>query len=102
MGEYGRGQRIRVGGASEALTAVSNTIKLAGKPSALYRGDKKYQLFLERKLEGFQRADTPSMTHLAVPVAVSHAAFTDGITSTNPFVRRIGASFLWRFISYYE
>ena len=53
MGEYGRVQIIRVGGVSEAFAAVSKTIELAGQPSALYRGDNKYQLFLERELEGF-------------------------------------------------
>ena len=29
------------------------------------------------------------MPQLAVPVTFPHAAFTDGITSTDPFVRRI-------------
>ena len=43
--EYGRGQRIRVGGVSESLADVSKNIELAGQPSALYRGDNKYQLF---------------------------------------------------------
>ena len=63
---------------------------MAGKPSALYRRDNKYQLLLERDLEGFRRADQPSVPQLAVPVTVPHAAFTDGITFTDPFVRRIG------------
>ena len=67
---------------------------MAGKPSALYRRDNKYQLFLERELEGFQREDPPSVPQLAVPVTVHHAAFTDGITSTDPFVRRIGCLIL--------
>ena len=89
MGEYGRVQRIRVGGVSEALTAVSKTIDLDGQPSALYRGDNKYHLFLERELEGLRRADPLSVPQLAVPVTFPHAAFTDGITSTDPFVRRI-------------
>ena len=30
------------------------------------------------------------MPQLAVPVTVHHAAFTDGITYTDPFVRHIG------------
>ena len=89
-GEYGRGQRTRLGGVSEALTTVSNTIDLAGQPSAFYRGDNKYQLLLERELEGFRRADPPSVPQLDVPITVPHSAFTDGITYTDPFVRHIG------------
>ena len=80
---------MRVGGVSEALDAVSKTIEMVGQPNALYRGDKKYQLFLKRELEVFRRADPPSVPQLAVTVTVPHAAFTDGITSTDPFVRRI-------------
>ena len=48
-GEYGKGQRIRAGGLSEALAVVSKTIEPAGQPSALYRGDNKYHLFPERE-----------------------------------------------------
>ena len=101
--EYGRGQRIRVGGVSESLADVSKNIELAGQPSALYRGDNKYQLFLERELEGFRPADPPSVPQLAVTVTVPHADFTDSITSTNPFVRRLGCLIpVAFFISYDE
>ena len=34
------------------------------------------------------------MPQLDVPVTVPHAAFMDGITSTNPFVRHIGCLIL--------
>ena len=89
------GRRIyQLGGVSEALTSVSKTINLSGNPSDLYRGDNKYQLFLERELEGFQRKDPPSVPQLAVPVTVPHSAFTDGIISTDPFVRLIGCLIL--------
>ena len=96
-GEYGRVKIIRVGGVSEALASVYKTIDLAGQPSPLYRGDKKYQLFLEKELEGLQYAYPPSVPQLAVPVTVPHSAFTDGITSTDPFVRRIGCLILVAF-----
>ena len=86
MGDYGRGLIIRVGGVSEALAAVSKTTEMAGQPSAIYRGDNKYQLFLKRELEGFRCADPPSVPQLDVPVTVPHAAFEDGITSTDPFL----------------
>ena len=102
-GGYGRVQIIRVGGVSEALAAVSKTIELAGQSSDLYRGDNKYQLFLERELEGFRPADPPSVPQLAVTVTVPHADFTDSITSTNPFVRRLGCLIpVAFFISYDE
>ena len=36
-GKYGRGNQIKVSGVSDALTAISKTIELAGKPIELYR-----------------------------------------------------------------
>ena len=54
-GEYGRGNTIKVGGVTDALAAVSKTIELAGQPSQLYRAKGKYQLHLERVVEGFRR-----------------------------------------------
>ena len=40
QGVYGRGKNINVSGVSDALSAISKTIKLAGQPSPLYRKDK--------------------------------------------------------------
>ena len=41
-GKYGRGNQIKVSGLSDALTAISKTIELAGKPSQLYQAENKY------------------------------------------------------------
>ena len=60
-GKYGNGDQIKVSGVSDALAAISKTIELAGKPSLLYRAENKYQLHLERVVEGFRRTDPPSI-----------------------------------------
>ena len=41
---YGRGKQIKVSGVSDALSAISKTIELAGEPSPLYRKDSTYHL----------------------------------------------------------
>ena len=68
--DFGKGNQIKVAGVSDALAAISKTIELAGKPSPLYRQENKYQLHLERVIEGFRKVDPPSIPQLAVPVAV--------------------------------
>ena len=57
MGKYGRGNQIEGSGVSDALAAISKTIDMAGKPIQLYRAENKYQLHLERVVEGFQQVD---------------------------------------------
>ena len=52
-GRYGIGNQIKVSGVLDALAAISNTIDLAGQSSQLYRSENKYQLHLERVVEGF-------------------------------------------------
>ena len=70
---------------------------MSGKPSQLYHADQKYQLFIERVVEGFQRVDPPSVPQLAVPVTLPHKAYTDGLASTYPFIRIIGCLILVEF-----
>ena len=96
-GEYGRGNQIRVGGVSEALAAVSKTIELAGQPSMLYRAEGKYQLFLERVVEGFRREDPPSVPQLAVPVSVATTAFRLGMQTKSAKERHTGCLILIAF-----
>jgi hypothetical protein len=46
-GTIDRGAKVRVGGVTDALAAISKTIKLAGKPSPIYHSDQKYMLAIE-------------------------------------------------------
>ena len=90
-GRFGRGHQIRVGGVTDALAAISKTIELAGKPSPIYRADQKYQLLLERQIEGYRRADPPAVPQLAVPVTVPHHCFTEGLASKDVVESTIGS-----------
>ena len=56
-GSYGNRDTIKVSGVTDALAAISKTIKLAGKPSQLYRAENEYQFHLERVVEGFHQMD---------------------------------------------
>ena len=87
-GSYGLGHRVKAGSVTDALSAISKTIELAGRPSQLYRSDGKYQLFIERVVEGFCRNDPPTVPQLAVPVVVAHSAFGTFASSPSPSVRR--------------
>ena len=82
-GVYGLKGQVRVGTVSDALSAISKTIELAGKRSPLYRADTKYQLVIERQLEGYRRLDPPSVPQLAVPVSIAKTAFLQGIRRTD-------------------
>ena len=78
-GCFGRRRQVMVGTVSDALAAVSKTIQLAGQPSQLYRGENRYQLYIERIVEGYRRADPPSIPQLAVPVTVPVHAYTHSL-----------------------
>ena len=69
-GFYGKGRQIRVQGVTDALSAVSKTIELAGLKSPIYRAYNKYNLPIERCIEGWRRQDPPSVPQLALPVSV--------------------------------
>ena len=87
---YGRGNQIKVSGVTDALTAISKTIGMSEQPSQLYHADQKYQLFIERVVEGFQRVDPPSVPQLAVTLTLPHKAYNDCLVSMDPFIRRVG------------
>ena len=78
---YGRGNQVRVQTVSDALSAISKTIELAGEQSPLYRADNRYTLTIERLVEGFRREDPRSTPQLAVPITVPNHAFTTGMKS---------------------
>ena len=74
-GFYGKGRQIRVQGVTDALSAISKTIELAGLKSPVYRAHNKYTLPVERCVEGWRRQDPPSVPQLALPVlVVNHLA----------------------------
>ena len=67
------------------------------KSSQLYRAEKKYQLHLERVVEGFRRMDPPMIPQLAVPVTVPHTAYDNNVKNLDPILRRIGCLVLVAF-----
>ena len=58
-GFYGKGSQIRVQGVTDALLAISKTIELAGLKSPVYQSHNKYNLQIERCVEGWRRQDPP-------------------------------------------
>ena len=70
QGYYGKGNQIKVQSVSDAMVAISKTIELAGYRSPVYRADNKYNLQIERAIEGWRREDPPATPQLAVPVTV--------------------------------
>ena len=76
---YGRGTQVKVSTVTDALAAISKTIELAGKRSPLYRDKEKYNLPLERLVEGFRREDPPPIPQLAVPISVPNQCFESGL-----------------------
>ena len=70
QGYYGKGNQIKVQSVSDAMAAISKTIELAGYRSPVYRADNKYNLQIERAIEGWRREDPPATPQLAVPVTV--------------------------------
>ena len=85
-GSYGRWNKIKSSGVTDDIAAISKTIDLAVKPSHLYLEDQKYQLFIERVVEGFRRVDPTSVPQLAIPVTLPHKAYTDGLASPDPII----------------
>ena len=69
-GYYGQGRQVKVQTVSNAMAAISKTIELAGYKSPIYRADNKYNLQIERAIEGWRREDPPAIPQLAVPVTV--------------------------------
>ena len=87
-GRYGNRHTIKVAGVTDALAAISKTIELAGKPSPIYRTEHKYQLYIERMVEGYRRADPPSVPQLAVPVSVPKTAYNTYLNCGDPVSKR--------------
>ena len=69
-GVYRKKSTIKVQGVKDALASISETIQLAGKPSPLYREESKYQLIIQRMVEGYRRADPPYVPQLTLLITV--------------------------------
>ena len=69
-GYYSCGREIRVSEVTEAISAISKTIELAGYQSPVYRSPNVYNLSIQRLVKGYRREDPPSVPQLAVPVPV--------------------------------
>ena len=77
-GHYGQKKRVTVQTVTNALSAISKTIELAGEQSPIYETQGAYKLPVARLVEGFRRQDPPPIAQLAVPVAVPQACHTIG------------------------
>ena len=100
-GMFGLGEQVKAGSVSQALSAISKTIELAGQPSPIYRWENKYQTMIERIVEGFRRTNPPTTPQLAVPVSVAKTAYTNGLTSNNPLIKHCGCLIMIAFYFYY-
>ena len=70
QGEYGRGRRVTAQSVGKALSAVGQTIQMAGydDPTKIYGGRERI-LPLRRLLEAYTRADPAPRPQLAVPAS---------------------------------
>jgi hypothetical protein len=90
-GNYGRGNQVTVSTVQNGLSAITKTLKLAGKSSPLYKeGTDKYKTTIQRLIEGYQRQDPPVVPQIAVPVAVPNLVFTQGHASGESKQKAIG------------
>jgi hypothetical protein len=83
-GFYGEGHTVKVQTVSKALAAISKTLELAGQPSPVYREDQKYQVSIEKMIEGMRRADPLPRPQLAVPVKLVREASLLALKSGDP------------------
>ena len=92
-GHYGRRNQIRVSGVSEALSSISKTIELAGYRSPVYRAPNRYNLAIERAVEGWRREDPPAVPQLAVPVTVpthlAETAYSNSLDTSSHFEKAV-------------
>ena len=88
-GYYGQGRQIQVQSVTQALSAISKTIELAGYRSPVYRAPSVYNLPIARQVEGYRREDPPSVPQLAVPVSVPESMAERAYLTTNPLLQAI-------------
>ena len=88
-GYYGRGNQVATGEVRTALAAITKTIELVGERSPLYRADNKYNLQIERCVEGMRRQDPPATPQLALPVKVVSALHQRAQSTTSTKLQAI-------------
>ena len=88
-GHYGRGKQVSTGEVRTALAAISKTIELVGERSPIYRADNKFNLQIQRCLEGMKRQDPPATPQLALPVTVIQTLHSDAYTSSSTRLQTI-------------
>ena len=74
----GQEKRVGVQKISDALGAISKTIKMGGRSSSINREEGNYLLPLEQMIEGYRQKHSPPKPLLAVPVLVVEEIFQKG------------------------
>jgi hypothetical protein len=74
-GAFGRGRQVKVQSCTDTITAINQTIQLAGQQTPLYKAEQKYQLTIKSMIKGWQHDDPPATPQLAVPISVPNTCF---------------------------
>ena len=88
-GSYGLKHQITVQSVTQALSAISKTIELAGYRSPVYRSPNVYNLQVECLVEGYRRQDPPSVPQLVVPIEVPENMANTAYLSDHPLLQAI-------------
>jgi hypothetical protein len=88
-GTYGRGFQVSVPSVTDAISAISTTIQLAGGQSRIHqaRATNEYKLPIKRQIEGLRRMDPPPTPQLAVPITVPQRCCEIASTADCSFLR---------------
>ena len=86
----------------DALAVILKTIELAVQSSHLYWPNQKYQLFIERVVEGYVRATPPTIPQLAVTVTFPREAYNKVLESIDMFILTTGCLIIVSFTFYSE
>ena len=89
-GYYGKGRQVKVQTVTEALSAISKTLELAGLQSPVYRAHGVYTLAIQRCIEGMRRQDPPSVPQLAVPIDVPNYMAKEAEATQDPRALAVG------------
>ena len=82
-GHYGHGLQVRVPTVATAMSAITTSIKLAGKRCPFKETEDNYVLPIKRLVEGLKRDDPPAIPQLAVPIAVPEECCKRGLASSS-------------------
>ena len=83
-GYYGHKLQVKVLTVATAMSAITTSIKLAGKRCPFKEtSEDNYVLPIKRLVEGFKREDPPAIPKLAVPIAVPEECCNRGLASSS-------------------